>query len=64
MSSTAQPNWVMIMLRTMYNELFMGAAIPQRLCAIKSEFGAHVLRRDADKASRHLRLRLIVDYVS
>src|SRR5262249_38042997 len=36
-SSTARPNRVMRLSRTMYTERFMGAAIPQRPCAIKSE---------------------------
>jgi hypothetical protein len=38
--STAQPNRVMVELRTMHTELFMPAAVSQQLCAIKSKFGA------------------------
>jgi hypothetical protein len=38
-SSTAQPDWVMVELRTMHTELFMRVAVSQRLCAIKCKFG-------------------------
>jgi hypothetical protein len=51
-SSTAQPNRVMVELRTMHTELFMRTAVSWRLCAIKSKFGASLGRGTAKTKRR------------